>query len=671
MFRHLSLRARILGLPAVAAIGFLLTLAVTVGFGRRALLQQRLVESAYSVSLAHSQRLEATLSSFQRTLQDAVGASDSAAVGASDSLVASFDASIDSLRSLSVNAAAGVDSIATPWRSYHALARRATLGMIAGDVDMTALSAMRDGAASMQQLLRDRVAVERTRISTAFASAASAQGTALWSTSAVLLIAMGLLAFLAMGTVRNITGAMQQLSDAARGIAEGELDQEIAVRGTDEIGQLAEAFRAMVGYIGGIAQAADRLAAGDLETRVAPRSQRDVLSQNMNRAADTLRAIVGEAQRLIAAGRAGRLAERGDAERFQGAYRELIAGTNALLDAVVEPVRAARAVLESVADRDLAVRVEGRYEGEHAAVTQALNTALDQLEEAFASLNSSIAQVNAAGGEIGSGSQELARASSDQAAAIDEVAQRVLTVDAVTRQNAVEAGEARVQMDRARTVTEEGVQQMASLAEAVDEIKKSADDTARIVRSIDEIAFQTNLLALNAAVEAARAGDAGRGFAVVADEVRALAIRAADAARNTSALIEKSVAKAEQGVQLNQGVSRRLGEIRDQVESASVIMGRIAGQAETQTRDLADIGRAMSQIGALTQRTAANAEEFASASQELSAQAGAMQSLAQQFHVTSGARGRPAAGKPAHRARQLTPPPSVASRRAGSTLDQS
>ncbi len=670
MLATLPLRTRILMLPAVAAVGFVLTLAVTVGFGRAAVHQQKLVESSYAASLALSQRLETTLASYQRALQDAVGASDTAAVGGADTLVARFDAAIDSLRRLEVNGAAGVDSIATPWRAYTSLARRATLAMIGGTADMEALGAMREGAAGMQERIKARVDGERTRISAAIASAVAAQDRTLYTTTAVLVFALALLAWLAVSTVRSITGAMRELSAAARGIAEGELDQRIAHEGTDELGQLAEAFRAMVGYIGGIAHAADRLVAGDLESRVSPRSAHDVLSQNMNRAADTLRDIVGEAGRLIAAGRAGRLSERGEAQRFAGAYRELIAGTNALLDAVVEPVHAARAVLESVAARDLTVRVEGEYAGEHAEVTRALNTALDQIEQAFASLNASIGQVTTAGAEIGSGSTDLAMSSSNQAAALDEVVQKVHAVDAATKQNAAEAVAARGAMERTRTITEEGVQRMETLAHAVAEIKKSADDTARIVRSIDEIAFQTNLLALNAAVEAARAGDAGRGFAVVADEVRNLAIRAAEAAKSTAALIEQSVAKAEQGVTLNTSVSRRLAEIRDQVSQAAGTMDRIAGAAEAQTSDLAEITGAMTRIGELTQRTAANAEEFASASQELSAQAGEMQSLAQRFRV-QGAHGpraeraeraERASRREAPRGRSLTPPPSLTGR---------
>jgi methyl-accepting chemotaxis protein len=242
--------------------------------------------------------------------------------------------------------------------------------------------------------------------------------------------------------------------------------------------------------------------------------------------------------------------------------------------------------------------------------------------------------VNSAASEIGDGSQELASGASDQAGAIDLVTNRIKIVDERTAANAAHAREARSAMDRASTATEQGVERMVALADAVAEIKRSADATAKIVRTIDEIAFQTNLLALNAAVEAARAGDAGRGFAVVADEVRSLAIRASEASRNTAKLIEESVAKAETGVNLNESVKRRLEEIRLGVQGAAAVMNEIAEGAAAQERELAEVTQSMAQIGGLTQRTAANAEQSASAAAELSAQAREMHDLAAQFTVS-------------------------------------
>ena len=330
----------------------------------------------------------------------------------------------------------------------------------------------------------------------------------------------------------------------------------------------------------------------------------------------------------------GSLAQRGSAAGLEGAYAEVVAGTNAMLDAVNAPIDEARTVLARVARRDLAVRMVGEYKGDHAAIKDSLNVALENIGEAFASLTSAIGQVNAAATEIGAGSQELASGASDQAGAIDQVSNRLSVVGERTKASAADAHEARAAMERARTDTVQGVERMEALAEAVSDIKRSADSTAKIVKTIDEIAFQTNLLALNAAVEAARAGDAGRGFAVVADEVRSLAIRAAEAARNTAALIEESVAKTETGVKLNDGVRRRLEEIRTGVERASTMMANIADGAREQEQELQEVTGAISQIAQLTQRVAANAEESASAAAELQAQAGEMHDMASQFTVS-------------------------------------
>lgn len=324
-----------------------------------------------------------------------------------------------------------------------------------------------------------------------------------------------------------------------------------------------------------------------------------------------------------------------------------------------------------MAAKDLSARVKGNYVGEHAAIKESLNLALENISEVFASLSQAISQVNGAAREIGDGSQELASGAADQAGAIDQVSNRIAVVDERTKANAADANEARTAMVKVTETTEQGVERMTALAQAVAEIKRSADSTAKIVKTIDEIAFQTNLLALNAAVEAARAGDAGKGFAVVADEVRSLAIRASEASRNTATLIEESVQKAETGVQLNESVTRRLEEIRTGVQRAATIMNNIAEGAVEQEKELAEVTSAMSQISGLTQRTAANAEESASAAAELSAQSAEMQDMASQFELgqtrVASAPVSYATPSPAAPRRAASPPPSTASRSTSKT----
>ncbi len=641
MFRSLTLRAKILALPAVAGIGFLVTLAVIMTLGLKAQGEQQLIETGYSPALQLSQRLERSLEDYQRALRDAVGASDNAAVIAADSLSASFASIADSLRSNAVVQPEAVDSLSSAFTEYARVARETSLGMISGDLELDLVSgmqAMRSQYAALADTLSSRTITEEARIATAFATARTLQRSTLYGSAGVLVIALALLAVLTVGTLRNVLGALRELSNAANGIAIGRIEQNIDIHTKDEIGAVADAFRGMVAYIGDIAHAADRLAVGDLDAAtVTPRSESDVLSRNVNRVSEALRTVVGEISSTIRGVESGNLSTRGSAAKVEGAYADVIKGTGAMLDAVNAPIEEARTVLARVAKRDLAVRMEGDYKGDHAAIKDSLNAALANIGEAFASLTSAVAQVNAAASEIGSGSQDLASGASDQAGSIDQVSNRLVIVGERTKASAADAHEARAAMERARTDTEQGVERMQALAEAVTDIKKSADSTAKIVKTIDEIAFQTNLLALNAAVEAARAGDAGKGFAVVADEVRSLAIRAAEAARNTSALIEESVQKTEVGVKLNDGVRRRLEEIRTGVERASTMMANIADGAREQEQELEEVTSAISQIARLTQRVAANAEESASAAAELQAQAGEMHDMASQFIVDASA----------------------------------
>ena len=635
MFKSLTLRSKILALPVVAAVAFLATLGTTVVLGRRAQAELARIEKEASPALDASRRLEARLETYQRTLRDAVASSDTLSVLAADTLTASFAALADTLAKNPAASAAGVKAIAAQFAAYTTSARSGSIKMITGNADdlMGTMQSMRAQYADLSKALTAQTKGHQQAIAAAFAYAISLQNTLLTVSVGVLVLSLVLLALLAHATLRSVIGAVSSLSSAATELARGRIGQQIDVQGNDELGALGMAFRGLVDYIGGIAQAADRLASGNLSATVNVRSEHDVLSRSINRATETLRSMLGEANTVIDAARNGDLSKRGDASSFEGAYRDLMTGTNQMLDAVVEPIAEAKSVLTRVADRDLSARVEGSYKGEHAAIKESLNTALENIAEVFASLTTAIDQVNSAASEIGDGSQDLASGASDQAGAIDQVTNRIRVVEERTRANAANAREARSAMERANVSTEQGVERMIALADAVAEIKRSADATAKIVKTIDEIAFQTNLLALNAAVEAARAGDAGKGFAVVADEVRSLAIRASEASRNTATLIEESVAKAETGVSLNESVKRRLEEIRAGVQGAAAIMNEIAEGAVSQEQELSEVTVSMGQIGNLTQRTAANAEESASAAAELSAQAREMHELAVQFNV--------------------------------------
>ncbi len=293
-------------------------------------------------------------------------------------------------------------------------------------------------------------------------------------------------------------------------------------------------------------------------------------------------------------------------------------------------------VLNRIAQRDLSARMEGDYSGEFAAVRDALNTAVGQLADALGQVSLAAEQVAAAATQISSGSQSLARGASEQAASLSEVSNRLKAVSSLAGENTSGAKQAFALSEAARESVAGGVESMHRLSEAVERIKVSADSTARIVKTIDEIAFQTNLLALNAAVEAARAGEAGRGFAVVAEEVRNLATRSAEAARDTADLIEQSVRSAGEGVQINAEVLAKLAEIRGQVDQVGTVTRAIAQSSEQQSLDVGHVTAAVEQLNQITQQTAAHSEQSAGAAQELEAQAQELEAVVRTFRLQHG-----------------------------------
>lgn len=462
----------------------------------------------------------------------------------------------------------------------------------------------------------------RTLVVVATVAVLAAAGFAFVSLKRAILAPMGAIIDRASKLSRNCIAGIERIAAGmARGDLTGKLEattSPINVTSDDEFGELARTVNGII--------ATCQASIASLNA-----AQRNVL------------AIVTDAGRLNAAAADGDLSQRADASRYQGSYSELASGINHLMDSVSVPIRDASSVLQKLADRNMTARMTGAYRGEFVGMQDALNAAVTNLDQALAEVAAAAEQVAGAGGEISAGSDGLAHGAADQAASLEETTSSLTELASMAKLNAQNAAQARALAGSARDIATLGVQEMTQLSQAMDQITKSSAETAKIVKTIDEIAFQTNLLALNAAVEAARAGDAGKGFAVVADEVRSLAIRASEASRNTATLIEESVAKAETGVQLNESVTRRLEEIRTGVQRAAAIMTNIAEGAQEQEKELAEVTSAMSQISSLTQRTAANAEESASAAAELSAQAAEMQELAAQFDVGHRAHRAPAA----------------------------
>jgi methyl-accepting chemotaxis protein len=240
---------------------------------------------------------------------------------------------------------------------------------------------------------------------------------------------------------------------------------------------------------------------------------------------------------------------------------------------------------------------------------------------AVLALSAASDQMSTASNQISSASRQLAEGTSEQAAAIEETSSSLEEMASMVKQNAENAERCRIKMEEAETIVGNVNKHMAGMTEAIGKIKGSSEETVKIIRTIDEIAFQTNLLALNAAVEAARAGEAGAGFAVVADEVRSLALRAAAAAKTTSEMIENTVKAVRDGsglTQLTQEAFQKNVEISTKVGE---LVGEIAAASQEQAQGIEQINRAVSEMDRVIQQNASSSEESAAASEEMSAQA--------------------------------------------------
>jgi methyl-accepting chemotaxis protein/methyl-accepting chemotaxis protein-1 (serine sensor receptor) len=256
-----------------------------------------------------------------------------------------------------------------------------------------------------------------------------------------------------------------------------------------------------------------------------------------------------------------------------------------------------------------------------AGIFVAVRGAGRKLRSATARLHAGASHVMAAASQVATSAQSLSQGATEQAASLEETSASMEEMASMTRKNAANATEAAgLVASVARQVTESNTA-LEGMVGSMAAIKESSNKVAKIIKTIDEIAFQTNILALNAAVEAARAGEAGMGFAVVADEVRNLAQRSAQAARDTAGLIEESIARSQEGAGKVQEVATAIGAITASVTTVKGIVEEVREASRQQTQGIDQVAQAIAQMEKVTQTTAATAEESAAASEELNAQA--------------------------------------------------
>ena len=261
---------------------------------------------------------------------------------------------------------------------------------------------------------------------------------------------------------------------------------------------------------------------------------------------------------------------------------------------------------------------------------------VEPINRVAAGLMDAADQVASAAGEVAQSSQALAHDATDQASSLEETSSSMEEMAAMTRRNADNANHANAVIQGNNKVVEETDVAMSELNVFMKEITKASEETGRIVKTIDEIAFQTNLLALNAAVEAARAGAAGAGFAVVADEVRSLAIRAAEAAKNTAELIDNTVKQTKNGLTLVDRTSQAFRNVAKGSREVAVLVEEITASSNEQAKGIEQINGAVVEIDKIVQRNVANAEESAAASEEMTAQANQMKTFVNELTLVVG-----------------------------------
>lgn len=486
--------------------------------------------------------------------------------------------------------------------------------------------------------LQVRVAREEYTASERAASSRSTWAIVLSATALAGMLAFGV--YMYLGLVRGLFALRQRMDSLANrcigalrqgmaALASGRLDMEVAPQ-TEPLGWTRK------DELGSIGRAFDRVLA---DTRA--------IMSEYTRTRSTLQTVASRLSGLGAALGAGQLDARADLEGLDGEFRGIATGMNHALQTVVAPMQRATedfgGTLRQLADGDLTVRPSAAHQGAHAETATALTHALMSLDTAVSGVAVAGNEIAAAAQQIAAGAESQARAISDQAARLQEVTAASSDVKKGARDVAHEAAEARQRTAAATEATTTGAASLRALADALTRMQASADSTARVVRTIDELAFQTNLLALNAAVEAARAGDAGRGFAVVAEEVRALATRSSDAARQTAGLITASLDAVRDGAALGDNAVRDIDAIAAQVRELATHIEHVAAASQGQTASIDSISQSLEALNGLTQQGAAAAEETSAAAEELRGQSAALAEQAARFRVSGRATGRRAA----------------------------